>query len=177
MRTCSQKNTGEHSGPTEVSLHTRKFLARCLGHVGVRSGSPSLPYVLVRERADRAAVGDALPIPVKHRKFAACSKPRRLRRPHAVVVHRFVGDALEPQRFAHLATIGGDVPLVQNDICHGSELWLKKSGGSHGSDNALPEVRKTYGPGCTGISDDQLVTFGMAYLKEILEPDPRYTGW
>ena len=29
----------------------------------------------------------------------------------------------------------------------------------------------------TGISDDQLVTFGMAYLKEILEPDPRYTGW
>ena len=53
----------------------------------------------------------------------------------------------------------------------------KKSGGSHGSDNALREVRKTYGPGCTGISDDQLVTFGIAYLKEILEPDPRYTGW
>ena len=41
MRTCSQKNTGEHSGPTEVSLGTRKSLARCLGHVGVRSGSPS----------------------------------------------------------------------------------------------------------------------------------------
>jgi hypothetical protein len=28
----------------------------------------------------------------------------------------------------------------------------------------------------TGISDDRLVTFGSAYLKEILEPDPRYTG-
>ena len=28
-----------------------------------------------------------------------------------------------------------------------------------------------------GIADEQqLLTFGMAYLKEALEPDPRYTG-
>jgi hypothetical protein len=29
----------------------------------------------------------------------------------------------------------------------------------------------------TGQTDDQLVTFGSAYLTEISEPDPRYTGW
>src|ERR1700738_1690133 len=29
-----------------------------------------------------------------------------------------------------------------------SELGVQKSGGSHGSDNALPEMRKTNGPGC-----------------------------
>jgi hypothetical protein len=28
----------------------------------------------------------------------------------------------------------------------------------------------------TGKTDEQLLTFGTAYLKEILEPDPRYTG-
>jgi hypothetical protein len=28
----------------------------------------------------------------------------------------------------------------------------------------------------TGITDDQLLSFGSAYLKEILEPDPRYSG-
>lgn len=28
----------------------------------------------------------------------------------------------------------------------------------------------------TGITDDQLLTFGSAYLREILDPDPRYTG-
>ena len=29
----------------------------------------------------------------------------------------------------------------------------------------------------TGKTDEQLLTFGTAYLQEILEPDPRYTGW
>jgi hypothetical protein len=29
----------------------------------------------------------------------------------------------------------------------------------------------------TGQTEDQLVTFGSAYLKEISQPDPRYTGW
>ena len=29
-----------------------------------------------------------------------------------------------------------------------SKLEVEKSGGSHGSDNALPEMRKTNGPGC-----------------------------
>jgi hypothetical protein len=28
----------------------------------------------------------------------------------------------------------------------------------------------------TGITNRQLLTFGRAYLKEILEPDTRYTG-
>ena len=28
----------------------------------------------------------------------------------------------------------------------------------------------------TGINNEQLVTFGTAYLKEILQPDPRYSG-
>ena len=28
----------------------------------------------------------------------------------------------------------------------------------------------------TGKTDDQLLAFGMAYLREILEPDPRYSG-
>jgi hypothetical protein len=28
----------------------------------------------------------------------------------------------------------------------------------------------------TGKTEEQLLRFGMAYLKEILEPDPRYTG-
>jgi hypothetical protein len=28
----------------------------------------------------------------------------------------------------------------------------------------------------TGITDEKLLTFGRAYLKEILKPDPRYTG-
>jgi len=28
----------------------------------------------------------------------------------------------------------------------------------------------------TGISDEKLLTFGRAYLREILEPNPRYTG-
>jgi hypothetical protein len=34
MRTCSQKNTGEDLGPTEVSLHTR---AVCLRHLRLGS--------------------------------------------------------------------------------------------------------------------------------------------
>ena len=29
----------------------------------------------------------------------------------------------------------------------------------------------------TGKTEDQLFTFGTAYLMELLEPDPRYTGW
>jgi hypothetical protein len=29
----------------------------------------------------------------------------------------------------------------------------------------------------TGKTDQQLLTFGTAYLQEVLEPDPRYTGW
>jgi len=28
----------------------------------------------------------------------------------------------------------------------------------------------------TGKTEQQLLAFGMAYLKEILEPDPRYSG-
>ena len=28
----------------------------------------------------------------------------------------------------------------------------------------------------TGVSDEELLTFGRAYLREILEPNPRYTG-
>ena len=28
----------------------------------------------------------------------------------------------------------------------------------------------------TGVSDEKLLTFGRAYLREILEPIPRYTG-
>ena len=28
----------------------------------------------------------------------------------------------------------------------------------------------------TGKTDEQLVVFGTAYLREILEPDPRYSG-
>jgi hypothetical protein len=28
----------------------------------------------------------------------------------------------------------------------------------------------------TGRSDEQLLAFGIAYLREILEPDPRYSG-
>jgi hypothetical protein len=28
----------------------------------------------------------------------------------------------------------------------------------------------------TGIGDEQLIMFGSAYLKEILDPDPRYSG-
>ena len=29
----------------------------------------------------------------------------------------------------------------------------------------------------TGKTDEQLVAFGRAYLREILQPDPRYSGW
>jgi hypothetical protein len=28
----------------------------------------------------------------------------------------------------------------------------------------------------TGIPDEKLLTFGRAYLREILKPNPRYTG-
>jgi hypothetical protein len=28
----------------------------------------------------------------------------------------------------------------------------------------------------TGKTDEQLLAFGAAYLREILEPDPRYSG-
>jgi hypothetical protein len=28
----------------------------------------------------------------------------------------------------------------------------------------------------TGKTDEQLLTFGAAYLKEALQPDPRYSG-
>jgi len=28
----------------------------------------------------------------------------------------------------------------------------------------------------TGKTDEQLLLFGTAYLQEVLEPDPRYTG-
>jgi len=28
----------------------------------------------------------------------------------------------------------------------------------------------------TGKTDEQLVALGVAYLKELLEPDPRYSG-
>jgi hypothetical protein len=28
----------------------------------------------------------------------------------------------------------------------------------------------------TGITDEKLLTFGRAYLREILKPNPRYTG-
>jgi hypothetical protein len=29
----------------------------------------------------------------------------------------------------------------------------------------------------TGKTDEQLLAFGTAYLREILKPDPRYSGW
>jgi hypothetical protein len=29
----------------------------------------------------------------------------------------------------------------------------------------------------TGQTDEQLLTFGSAYLHEISAPNPRYTGW
>jgi hypothetical protein len=29
----------------------------------------------------------------------------------------------------------------------------------------------------TGQTHEQLVAFGSAYLREISEPNPRYTGW
>jgi hypothetical protein len=28
----------------------------------------------------------------------------------------------------------------------------------------------------TGVGDEQLLVFGAAYLQEILQPDPRYSG-
>lgn len=28
-----------------------------------------------------------------------------------------------------------------------------------------------------GKTDEQLLAFGRAYLREILQPDPRYSGW
>jgi hypothetical protein len=51
---------------------------------------------------------------------------------------------------------------------------------SHGAEVNGPTLAKLFNYlqllASTGISDDQLVTFGSAYLKEILDPDPRYTG-
>jgi hypothetical protein len=29
----------------------------------------------------------------------------------------------------------------------------------------------------TGKTEEQLLAFGTAYLREIMEPDPRYSGW
>jgi hypothetical protein len=29
----------------------------------------------------------------------------------------------------------------------------------------------------TGKTDEQLLAFGTGYLREILKPDPRYSGW
>jgi hypothetical protein len=39
MRTCSQKSTGEHSGPTEVRPHTRAVCLRHLLYFRVMSGT------------------------------------------------------------------------------------------------------------------------------------------
>jgi hypothetical protein len=55
MRTCSQKNTGEHLGPTEVSLDTR---AVCLKHLRLGSfltGSGCRRHVRVTPDSDRPA--------------------------------------------------------------------------------------------------------------------------
>ena len=29
----------------------------------------------------------------------------------------------------------------------------------------------------TGKTEEQLLAFGTGYLREILKPDPRYSGW
>ncbi|WP_407175544.1 hypothetical protein [Bradyrhizobium sp. STM 3562] len=29
----------------------------------------------------------------------------------------------------------------------------------------------------TGKTDEQLLAFGIAYVRELLEPNPRYSGW
>jgi hypothetical protein len=29
----------------------------------------------------------------------------------------------------------------------------------------------------TGKTEEQLLAYGTAYLREILKPDPRYSGW
>jgi len=29
----------------------------------------------------------------------------------------------------------------------------------------------------TGKTEEELIAFGTAYLSEILDPDPRYSGW
>jgi hypothetical protein len=39
------------------------------------------------------------------------------------------------------------------------------------------QIRDGGRPTSAGITDDQLLSQGAAYLKEILEPDPRYSGW
>lgn len=43
-----------------------------------------------------------------------------------VVIRDAVGDALEPQHFAHLAAKGGNVPLVQNDVDHGTVFAVRQ---------------------------------------------------
>jgi hypothetical protein len=51
---------------------------------------------------------------------------------------------------------------------------------SYGADVGEPTQEKLFNYirllASTGISDEKLLTFGKAYLREILEPDPRYTG-
>jgi hypothetical protein len=63
MRTCSQKNTGEHLGPTEVSLHTR---AVCLRHLRLGlflTGSGCRRHVRVTPVSDRPADIAGGPVP------------------------------------------------------------------------------------------------------------------
>jgi hypothetical protein len=50
---------------------------------------------------------------------------------------------------------------------------------SYGNDvsNAREKLKSYLGLlASAGKSDEQLLTFGAAYLKEILDPDPRYSG-
>jgi hypothetical protein len=51
---------------------------------------------------------------------------------------------------------------------------------SHGAEVSGPTQQKLLNYlqllASTGVGDDQLIAFGSAYLTEILQPDPRYSG-
>ena len=51
---------------------------------------------------------------------------------------------------------------------------------SHGAEVSRPTQEKLFNYirllASTGIPDEKLLSFGRAYLREILKPDPRYTG-
>jgi hypothetical protein len=51
---------------------------------------------------------------------------------------------------------------------------------SYGAEVSRPAQEKLFNYirllASTGLTDEKLLTFGRAYLREMLEPDPRYTG-
>jgi hypothetical protein len=51
---------------------------------------------------------------------------------------------------------------------------------SHGAEVSGPTQQKLLNYlqllASTGIGDDQLIVLGSAYLQEIVQPDPRYSG-